>query len=433
MTGLNWVLGPLRRKVSGRALLAGWTLAAAGLLWWVASRHGGLAGGPGAGSDQRGFHWTQREVVVVVADPDSSPLRWLALLGPMLQDWAPWLLLGPFAVVLARRFPFERPGWKLALAVHGPACLAFCLAAQALHSLGAPSPATFFKSFSDVRRHLEMDPPDVDGMFPAGEEGGTAKVVVRDESPWGLNLLALWRARTDLPIYWAIVSVTHAVAFHRRSVERERRTRELEASLVRARLETLRTRLQPHFLFNTLHAISALVHKDPAAADEMIGNLSELLRSALASANASTVPLWQEIDFLDRYLAIQQMRLGDRLRVERDVDPAALGFPVPSMILQPLVENAVRHGIEPDSKAGCIRIAARRSADRLHLEVRDNGPGFGGNGTPHVREGVGLSNTRSRLEEMYGAGHRFVLRNGKPSGAVVELELPAPGEPTDPA
>jgi two-component system, LytTR family, sensor kinase len=187
--------------------------------------------------------------------------------------------------------------------------------------------------------------------------------------------------------------------------------------------------LNPHFLFNTLHAISALMHKDVEAADCMIARLSDLLRYALESTDAQEVPLKQELAFLERYLEIEQTRFGDRLVVRKQIDPLALEALVPTLILQPLVENAIRHGIEPHARRGEIRLSARRDAGMLHLEVRDNGGGLiTANGSPE--EGVGLSNTRARLAELYGDRHRFEFRNADQGGLIVHLVIPCRLEST---
>jgi LytS/YehU family sensor histidine kinase len=229
------------------------------------------------------------------------------------------------------------------------------------------------------------------------------------------------QARMNLPIYWIIVSIAQALTHYRRAQERERRAIELEARLTEARLDALRMQLHPHFLFNTLHAISTLVHKDPNAADEMIGNLSELLRAALDTSDRQEVTLGEELSFLDHFLEIQQTRFGERLRVERQVDTALLAAYVPTLILQPLVENAIRHGVEPHPGPGVIAIAARREGEGLRLTVRDNGAGP--KPAAREREGIGLANTRARLEQLYGATARLRF-SAAAEGYTAELEIP---------
>jgi signal transduction histidine kinase len=237
----------------------------------------------------------------------------------------------------------------------------------------------------------------------------------------GLVHTAVLKSRSNIPIYWVVVSIVHALTYYRRSQERERKALELEARLADAKLQALRMQLHPHFLFNTLNAISTLVHRDPRAADEMIGNLSELLRATLDTSEAK-IPLRQELGFLDRYLEIQQVRFGERLRIEKEIDAAALEAQVPTLILQPLVENAVRHGIEPQTEPGLVRIVARREGDLLRLTIQNSGlPAKPG---PKTREGIGLPNTQARLREMYGDLGRMTLTSGSEGGFTVDLEIP---------
>jgi two-component system, LytTR family, sensor kinase len=197
----------------------------------------------------------------------------------------------------------------------------------------------------------------------------------------------------------------------------------LETQLVQARLDALVGQLQPHFLFNTLHTISAFVLEDPKRANRMITRLSELLRQSFNRERGPLVTLEEELELLDHYVAIQEARFGDRLCVTFRVDPAAAAAVIPTLLLQPLVENAIRHGALPNGEVAEVEIAATRSGERLHLEVRDNGPGVtnGGNGT-----GLGIANTRARLLELYGPEHRFDLTNGPPprGGALATIDIP---------
>src|SRR5262249_53425821 len=162
-------------------------------------------------------------------------------------------------------------------------------------------------------------------------------------------------------------------------------------------------------LFNTLHAISTLMHRDVEAADRMLTRLADLLRLAIADSSAQEVTLAHELEFIGRYLEIQQIRFPDRLRIRMEVAPETLDAPVPSLVLQPLVENAVRHGIAPRASGGELAVRAAREGDSLTLEVMDDGPGLAGEGVSGG--GVGLANTRARLEQLYGTRHRFEMRN----------------------
>src|SRR5262249_12543584 len=196
-----------------------------------------------------------------------------------------------------------------------------------------------------------------------------------------------------LLIYWIIVVVNHAFDYYQKYREREMRALDLEKRLAQAKLQALQMQLNPHFLFNTLHSISSLMHRDVEAADRMIDRLSDLLRSALEGSDTQEGELQDELEFLKRYLEIEQPRLGDRLTVKMDIEPDTLRARVPNLILQPLVENAIRHGIEPRARPGRIELRAQRKDATLALEVRDNGIGI--KEGELFDEGVGLSNTRA--------------------------------------
>jgi two-component system, LytTR family, sensor kinase len=226
-----------------------------------------------------------------------------------------------------------------------------------------------------------------------------------------------------LLVYFAIVAVLHAVAFYEKYSERELKASRLETQLALAQLQVLKMQLHPHFLFNTLNAISALMHRDVEAADRMIAQLSDLLRLSLDKDDRHEVPLRNELEFLNRYLEIEKIRFRDRLAVELDIDAECMDAQVPKLMLQPLVENSIRYGVAMRSAAGNVTVKARRKGNRMLLEVSDDGPGLPSNGKS-LREGVGLANTRARLEQLYGAEHRFELRDGQPSGLQVYMEIP---------
>jgi sensor histidine kinase YesM len=224
--------------------------------------------------------------------------------------------------------------------------------------------------------------------------------------------------------YWAILGVIYAFNYYRKYREHELKASHLETQLAQAQLQALKMQLHPHFLFNTLHAISSLMRKDVEAADSMITRLSDLLRLTLETTGVQEVTLRQELEFLERYLEIEQTRFRDRLTVRMEIEPETLDARVPNLILQPLVENAIRHGIAPRSAPGWIEIRATHDDRMLHLQVRDNGPGLPPDLEAEMKEGVGLANTRARLEQLYGAAQRFDLNNAAEGGLIVSLTLP---------
>ncbi len=237
--------------------------------------------------------------------------------------------------------------------------------------------------------------------------------------PMPLRVVRQWPA--NFLTYFVLLIAYFAVRYYRMYRERELRATQLEAGLAQARLEALRMQLHPHFLFNTLNSISTLMHRDVEAADDMLAALSDLLRAALEHSAEQEVPLKDELDLLRRYLDIEQIRFGDRLRVRLDIDPQCLDALVPNLILQPLAENAIRHGIDPRTEPGSLVITATRSDSRLILRVSDDGPGIP-DGVA-IEEGVGLSNTRARLQQLYGNPEALHLHSA-PGGFIVTVTVP---------
>ena len=228
-------------------------------------------------------------------------------------------------------------------------------------------------------------------------------------------------AGINLPVYAAFVLAWHAGTFYREARDRQMAAVQLESMLQQAQLEALRSQLNPHFLFNALHSMAELVHTDPKLAEQLIVRLGELLRQVLQSSTRQEVTLAEELEFVRGCVEIEQMRLGERLRVHWEVDADALDARVPSMILQPLVENAVQHGIAAASGAGLLVVAARRDAQFLQLEIRDNGPGLARTAMDRG-QGIGLANTRARLQRLYGDRHRFELQAA--DGLTVRVRIP---------
>jgi hypothetical protein len=224
-------------------------------------------------------------------------------------------------------------------------------------------------------------------------------------------------------IYWVVMLGHLGWHYYSRFREREVETAQLQRELVEARLEALRMQLNPHFLFNTLHAISALIHESPAAADRVLARLSELLRLSLDQTKPQEVPLSEELSFLDRYLEIEQTRFAEHLTVQKQIDAETLSALVPYLILQPLVENAIRHGIEPRESPGLLRVCASRKDGQLELRVIDNGDGLS-DGISRPPEGIGLSNTRARLRHLYGDHCSFQLVPADGGGLEARVVVP---------
>jgi signal transduction histidine kinase len=319
-----------------------------------------------------------------------NPVSWGFAAGRALADWYVFAVLSLPAFWIARRFPLEAGLWPRNAGIHFLCSTVFSLSWMFLRA----GVQTF---------QLQAD----DGL-------STFEAAFRHAlfATFFFNLL----------IYWVIVSVSHTFQYYRRFHERELRSADLEKRLTEARLQALQMQLNPHFLFNSLHAISSLMHKDVEAADRMLARLSELLRYALESTDAQEVSLKQELKFLERYLEIEQTRFGDRLSIQKQIDPGATDAFVPNLILQPLLENAIQHGVEQQARPGIIQLSARRQEDRLLLEVRDNGAGLPPGQS--LVEGVGLSNTRARLQQLYDGSHRFLCQNAPEGGFVVSVTIP---------
>ena len=321
--------------------------------------------------------------IVVSYAYSGNTVSWRRALIIALTDWYVWALLAPAIGWLARRFAIERRSWLRSLLMHLPASLFFSI----------------LKMVIEFQALRQFDPATAQ-RYPVLQFPST------------------------LFTYWAILGAIYAFDYYRKFRAHELKASQLEARLAQAQLQALKMQLHPHFLFNTLHAISSLMHRDVESADRMLARLSDLLRLTLENIGAQEVTLRQELEFLDRYLEIEQMRFRDRLRVKQQIAPETLDARVPNFILQPLVENAIRHGIAPHAAPGVIEILAVRLGDQLELQVRDNGAGLPeGNHAP-LKEGIGLANTRARLAQLYGAEHQFELGNATAGGLLVRLLIP---------
>jgi len=240
------------------------------------------------------------------------------------------------------------------------------------------------------------------------------------------TIFSVYYIHMGLTIYWTTLVVAHASYYYRGLREGETKAAQLTTQLAQAQLQALKMQIHPHFLFNTLNSIAALLHKDVEAADIMIARLGDFLRLTLKRSDAQTINFGQELEFLRCYLDIERTRFQDRLVVEVDVEPQALGVTVPNLILQPIVENAVRHGIARQTTSGRISIRALKKDGRLIMQVEDNGPGLETSGNPvETSEGIGLNNTRARLKQFYGDDYQLEITNSSGRGVIVTLEIPA--------
>lgn len=375
--------------------------------------------------------WTALGVVLAAQLVMSSSWEWMPAARWVARDWAPWVVLTPFVLALGVLFPMEKGRWWLSVPLHLTAAVGVVLLCDGAQRWlppphAPPMPGLTSDPGGPPDGRGPRPPPLRDGDAPPPRRDGPARGPGNGRGGHRLGLVGgafSLRARLNFPLYWVLVSVAHALVFHRRAQERERRALELAASLAEARLQALRMQLQPHFLFNTLHAISTLVHENPNAADDMIASLSDFLRLTLARGDQPEQSLREELHFIDRYLAIERIRFGERLSIQKDIEPGTLDLRLPALILQPLVENAVRHGIEPRPGPGVLRLAARRNGPNLVLLVADDGVGMAADGPCH--EGVGLSNTRARLRELYGTDATLQRIETSGKGSTWEIRMPA--------
>jgi signal transduction histidine kinase len=315
------------------------------------------------------------------------------LLALNVTYWYAWAVLVPGMVWMARRYRFGRQNWIRAASMHALGVLAFTFT----HAVLTVSARVVIMKAMDGRA---LD--------------------------WWDSFRTLFFLNFDweMMTYWAIIGLSHALDFHRESQDRELTAAQLQTRLAEAQLQALQRQLHPHFLFNTLHTISALMHRDTEAADAMLARLSDLLRLTLDRVGTQQVSLKDELDFLQKYLDIERTRFADRLQVSMDIEPDTLDASVPNLVLQPLVENALRHGIGPKIGGGLVEILSRREGDQLRMVVRDNGAGLSSDAMNAFNTGVGLSNTRSRLEHLYGGRHRFDFHTPAGGGLAVTIVIP---------
>lgn len=372
--------------------------------------------------------WMAIAGVFAVQQAIGRELDWRIVAGFALLDWGPWIVLSPIVLWLAERVQIDGRNWRRTVPVHVLAAVATALVLEVTTGLFMgvflPRPPDGPRLMLEPRVRLLAPRPALQPPADLPPQAGQ-----NPPAGPGPQRLRFVRARLSVPIYFLLVAAAHAIAYHRRSLERERRALTAEARLAEARLLALQTQIQPHFLFNTLNAISSLIFTAPRAADEMLCSLSELLRSVLAASTRREVSLAEELGFTDRYLSIQQIRFADRLEVQRDIEAGLESAAVPTLILQPLAENAVIHGITPGSKRGVVKVRVRRAGDRLVLSVADSGHGGAplpqaADGALVVRENIGLANVRARLEALHGSAAHLTLASAPEGGVGATIELP---------
>lgn len=317
-----------------------------------------------------------------------GPIDWQWDVFHEFVYWSMWAIFAQLIIAVARRWTFDHGLTVRSLVPH---LLAMLVVAPVQIT------ATYAMHLTLIR---------LAGLLPADQ--AAAWFAARRPG-------IVWGSFTGCLYYWVIVGVYQAVVYRRLAAR-------LRGELTHAQLEALRTQLHPHFLFNTLNSVSVLTTSDPPKANRVLLKLSDLLRTTLDRAAPHEVSLRQELAQLEPYLEIQQIRFGQRLTLQREVETPALEALVPSFVLQPLVENAVRHGIERNPAGGTVTIGARARGDTLVLEVRDTGAGLTSGAAGG--DGIGLANTRARLERLYGARHQVALEVSSSGGAVVRLELP---------
>ena len=323
---------------------------------------------------------------------------WQHLSSWMVGVWL-WFALSPLLLWLGRRFPFDRKPYWRAFAIHLPISLAFPLLDLGVEAL--------------ILRQLHVF-PDIMSSYEAT-----------------FVFLMIIAYHQSVLTYWTVLAAQYAYGWYRRYEERrqealrlELRSSQLESQLAQAQLSALKMQLHPHFLFNTLNTIMVLVRQQKGReAEEMLARLGDLLRCVLEDVQAQEIPLSRELEYLQLYLSIEQVRFQDRLRIEVAADPEVLDAALPHMALQPIVENAVRHGIGRSSTAGSISITAARVNDYVEITITDDGPGLGGTNGERGR-GIGLANTRARLARLYGDAARLSVENAAQGGVIATMLLP---------
>jgi two-component sensor histidine kinase len=340
-----------------------------------------------------------------------SALSLGSILGLETSQILTYAPLTPLVFALATRFPIKKENWVRGALLHLSCSVAFSIAHVTLRGL------TPFAAWDPKARG-----------FVSGVWNSQAHIF---EIKWHIfeNLLLSNLVDDITGAYVPIVLVAQAFLYYRRLRDREVHSAKLEMQLAKSHLQTLKSHLRPHFLFNTMHSISALMLTDVNAADKMMSRLSDLLRMSFENNRIQITGLNRELEFVHGYLEIEKIRLGQRLNVVLDIAPETLDAHVPSLLLQPLVENAIRHGIAKLSSGGTIWIIASQDGRDLHLQVKDNGPGLAKLNDGPSRAGLGLRTTRERLQTLYGNKHSFEISSAAGGGVEVCVTIPFRDEP----
>lgn len=365
--------------------------------------------------------WMVILATLVVQRALSNQVSWPQAIVIVVRDWVPWVILGPWLWWFVKRFPLFGLQRLRNLGVHLLMSMVMVVLAETMVAfvLYPATQATMEKAELGQRdqrrviRGVRRRP-----LVRSNDYQFRARTMARKAPAWFL-------------LNWVFVLIGTTVLQKRVAEERTRRALALQRDLAHARLRELQSRLQPHFLFNALNSVSALIHSDVEKADEMLERLSSLLRRVLVSGEKSLIPLREELNLLRDYLAIEQVRFSDRLTVVESIEPETLSLFVPPMILQPLAENAVKHGIEPKSSPSTFQIVSKMRGDQeLVLRIIDDGVGPD-SGDSREGHGLGLENVRSRLENAFSETATLTLEFPDEGGTLVEMVIPLKKEETE--
>jgi two-component system, LytTR family, sensor kinase len=330
---------------------------------------------------------------------DVRALTWDQALTREFSYWSVWAVLTPLIFFLSNKFRIGYNNWIRNIPFHIIAAMLFAI----IHFLIYITLIWLF------------DPPILMIFSDRGADSFLTNLT---------RSIVIMNFNTRYIIYWIILFLSHAIYYYKRFREGERIAMELRTELAEAHLHVLKFQLHPHFLFNTLNSISSLMHTNSALADKMITKLSDFLRLTLTKVGLQEVTLKEELDILQNYLDIEQIRFGNRLKIQYDIHHSVYDALVPNLILQPIVENAITHGIADRHEGGEILIRALPQNGQLLIQVTDTGKGIHGTSLNGYHAGIGLKNTRARLQQLYGGDYNLVLSRTNDSGSTVSIRIP---------